>query len=94
MKLKELPDKKHHHYTLIFRTNVSYSHSTFRITSSGPFPIRNICKYGPYRQSVGLLEGGISPTARPLPTEGNMNTEETRRNTHASSGIRTHHHSV
>jgi hypothetical protein len=44
--------------------------------------------YEPYRQPVGLLERGISPVVRPLPTQGDTNTEETRIDTHASSAIR------
>jgi hypothetical protein len=30
------------------------------------------------------------PVTRPLPTQGNTNTEETQTDMHASSGIRTH----
>jgi hypothetical protein len=54
------------------------------------FPSELIWYYGYYRQSVGLLGRVISPVARPLPTQDNTNTEETRTDIHASSGIRTY----
>jgi hypothetical protein len=41
-------------------------------------------------QSVGLLGRGISPIARPLPTQDDTNTEETRTDFQSSSRIRTH----
>jgi hypothetical protein len=47
-----------------------------------------------YSQSVGLLGRVISPVTRPLPTQDNTNTEETRKDIHASSGILTHVPSV
>jgi hypothetical protein len=43
---------------------------------------------------VGLLGRVVSPVARPLPSQSNTNTEETRTHIHASSGIRTHDPSV
>jgi hypothetical protein len=58
------------------------------------FPSELIWNYDSYRQSVGLLGRVISPVARPLPTQDNTNTEETRTNIHASSEIRTHDPSV
>jgi hypothetical protein len=42
------------------------------------------------RQSVGLTGRLIILVARPLPTQNNTNTEEKRKDIHASSGIRTH----
>jgi hypothetical protein len=52
-----------------------------------PFIINlEICMYR-IDSPVGLLGRGISPVASPLPTQENTNTEETRTDTHASSGI-------
>jgi hypothetical protein len=45
-------------------------------------------------QLVGLLGPGDRPNARPLPTHRTTQHRETRRHIHASSGIRTHDHSV
>jgi hypothetical protein len=53
--------------------------------------IRN---YRSCRQLVGFLGRVISPVARLLLTQENTNTEETRTDFHASSGIRTHDPSV
>jgi hypothetical protein len=39
-------------------------------------------------------DGGISPVARPLPTQDNTNTEETQTYIHASNSIQTHDPSV
>jgi hypothetical protein len=39
-------------------------------------------------------DGVISPVARPLPTQEDTNTEETRTDVYASSGIQTHDPSV
>jgi hypothetical protein len=58
------------------------------------FPSELMWNCGSYRQLVGLLGRMISPVARPLPTQDNTNTEETRTDIHASTGIRTHDHSV
>jgi hypothetical protein len=59
--------------------------STFCISSSGLFPIRINLNYESYIQSAGLLWWVINPIARPLPTQDNTNTEETRIHIHASS---------
>jgi hypothetical protein len=58
------------------------------------FPSELIWNYGSYRQLKGLLRRGISPVARPLPTQDNINTEESRTDIHASSEVRTHDPSV
>jgi hypothetical protein len=50
--------------------------------------------YGYNRQLVGLLGRVNSLAARPLPTQDNINTEETRPDIRTSSGIRTHDPSV
>jgi hypothetical protein len=42
------------------------------------FPSELVWNYGSYRQFVAFFERVISPVARPLPTRGNTNTEETR----------------
>jgi hypothetical protein len=51
------------------------------------FPSELIRNYGSYRESVGLLGRVISLVGRPPPTQDNGNTEETRTDIHASSGI-------
>jgi hypothetical protein len=45
---------------------------------------------GSCRQSVVLLERGISPVARPLPTQDNKNTKLTQIDIDGPSAIRTH----
>jgi hypothetical protein len=47
-----------------------------------------------YRQPAGFLGRGISSVARPLPTQDDIEKEETRADIRASSGIRTHDPSV
>jgi hypothetical protein len=74
------------------------SSSSFRVRPTGLFPIRiNLPNCGSYRQVIGLLGRLISPIAKPLPTQNNINTEETRTfmprvgfepMTHCSSGQR------
>jgi hypothetical protein len=54
------------------------------------FPSELMLNYGSYREFGRVM----SPVARPLPTQGNTNTEGTLTVTHASSGIRTHDSSV
>jgi hypothetical protein len=54
------------------------------------FPSELTWNYGSYR----LLGRVISPVIRPLPTQDNINTEETRTDIHALNGIRTHDPSV
>jgi hypothetical protein len=49
---------------------------------------------GLYKELVGPLGRVISPVVRPLPAQDHTNTEETRTDIHASSGIRTHDPSV
>jgi hypothetical protein len=71
-----------------------YFSYSFRVRPSVLFPSQLIWNYGSYRQSVGLLGRAISPVARPLPTQDNTNTEDTRTDIYASSGIRTHDSSV
>jgi hypothetical protein len=46
-----------------------------------------IWKYGSYRQSVGLLGRVIIPVARPLPTQDNINREESWTYILTSSGF-------
>jgi hypothetical protein len=58
------------------------------------FPSECIWNYGCYIEVVGLPRWVISPVARPLPIQGNANTEETRTYIRVSSGIRIHHPSV
>jgi hypothetical protein len=70
------------------------SSSSFSSPSSSGFPSKLIWSCGSYRQLVGFFGRGISLVARPLPTQGNRNTAQTRTDTHASSGIRTHDPSV
>jgi hypothetical protein len=74
--------------------NVVSSSSAFRIKPSGLFPSELIWNCASYRQLVGLLGRVISPVARPLPIQDSTNTEETRTDIYASSGIRTHDPSV
>jgi hypothetical protein len=73
---------------------LSSSSTNFRIRPSGLSPIRINPELGSYRQSIGLLGQVISPVARPLPTQDNRNTEETRTDIHDLSRIRTHERSV
>jgi hypothetical protein len=67
---------------------------TFVLGPLASFPPELICNYGSYKQLVGLLGRVIGPVTRPLPTQDNTNTEETRTDIHASSRIRTHDPSV
>jgi hypothetical protein len=69
-------------------------HLLFVLGPLDSFPSELIWNYGSYRQLVGLLRRVISPVARPLPTQDNTDTEETRTDIHASSGIRSHEPSV
>jgi hypothetical protein len=64
------------------------SSSAFRIRPSVLFSSKINLNYESCSQLVGL------PTARTLLTQDNTNTEETRTDIHASSGIRTHDPSV
>jgi hypothetical protein len=73
---------------MLFPVHLSYS-STLRIRPSGLFSSDLICNYRCYRHLVLPLGWVISPIARPLPAQYNTNTEETRADIHASSGIRT-----
>jgi hypothetical protein len=61
--------------------NMSYKYKHMYSTVQLEFP----------HKQLGL---GISPVTRLLPTEDNTNTEETRTDIHASSGIRSHDPSV
>jgi hypothetical protein len=61
---------------------------------SGLFPSELTWNYRSYRQLVGFLGRGISSVERPLPTQDNTDTEETRTDIHASSGSRNHDPSV
>jgi hypothetical protein len=63
-------------------------------SSSCLFPSQLLRNYWSYRQMVGLLGQVISPAARPPPIRDIPNTEETRADIHAQSGIRTHDPSV
>jgi hypothetical protein len=61
------------------------------IRPSGLFPFRINLSYG----TVGRTPWtGGQPTTRPLPTQDNTNTEETRTDINALGGIRTHDPSV
>jgi hypothetical protein len=60
---------------------------------SGLFPIRIYLELW-ILLSIGLLGRVISPVARHLPTQDNINIEEPLTDIHASSGIRTHDPSV
>jgi hypothetical protein len=66
----------------------------FALVPVACLPSELISNYGAYRQSVGLLGRGISPVARPIPTQEDTNTEEMRTDIDASSGMRTHNPSV
>jgi hypothetical protein len=77
--------KLHFSYTRNMIFVSSYCYYSFRIMSSGTMDL--------YRQLVGPLGRVFSPIARPLPTQDNTNTEKTREDVHASSGIRAHEHS-
>jgi hypothetical protein len=59
-----------------------------------PVNLRTSLELWIYGQWVALLGRGISPVARPLPTQDNTNRDTTRTDIHASSGIRTHCPSV
>jgi hypothetical protein len=84
-KVRQLKVRRHEEETgKCNATAASEKHHRFQACSN----------YGSYRQSVRLLGRGISPVARPLPTQGNINTQETRTDSHAPSGIRTHDSSV
>jgi hypothetical protein len=74
-----------HTYILNLLARITNSSSAFRIRPSVPLPIRIIRYYGSYSQLAHF-----SSVARPLPTEANTNTEETRTDIHTSSGNRTY----
>jgi hypothetical protein len=60
----------------------------FVLGHTGCFLSQLNSKFGSYKQSVELLGLGISPVARPLPTQDDINTEEARRDICALSGRR------
>jgi hypothetical protein len=81
-------------FKLLCLLSSSSSSSYFRIRPSSCFTSQLIWNHWTYIQTVGLLGRVISNVARPLPTQGNINTEEIQRDIHALSGIRTHDPSV
>jgi hypothetical protein len=72
-----------------FDCSSSYSYSVFVLGPLACFPSELIWNYEYYKQLLGLLRRVISPVAWPLPTQDDINREETRADICALSGIRT-----
>jgi hypothetical protein len=67
---------------------------SFALGPVARLPPELIRKYEAYTHLIGPLGQEISPAAKPLPTQEETNTKETRTDIHASSGMRTHDPSV